>query len=78
MAAEIKGLFFDKDYKNARVPVLEKYNPKLAQLNEFVGQKDYALGYLALIDFVVAEESHFIEAMYPEEYKRWPFLQQIR
>jgi len=78
MAAEIKGLFFNKDYKTAKGPVLEKYNPKLAQLNEFVGHKEYVLDYLTLADFLVAEESHFIEAMYPEEYKNWPFLQRVR
>jgi hypothetical protein len=47
-------------------------------LNEFVGEKGFVLGYLTLADFVVAEESHFIEALYPEEYKTWPFLQRVR
>jgi len=36
------------------------------------------LGYLTLADFIVAEDSHYIEKVYPAEYKSWPFLQKIR
>jgi uracil-DNA glycosylase len=59
-------LFFNKDYKTARVPVLEKFSGKLAQLNQFVGPKGHVLDYLTLADFLVAEDSYYIEAMFPE------------
>jgi hypothetical protein len=43
-----------------------------------VGEKDFVLGYLTLADFIVAEDSHYIERIYPEEYKILPFLRKIR
>jgi hypothetical protein len=33
---------------------------------------------LTLADFVVAENSHYIERIYPEEFKNFPFLLRIR
>ena len=36
------------------------------------------MGYLTLIDFIVAEYSHYIETVFPEEYKAYPFLGRIR
>jgi hypothetical protein len=35
-------------------------------------------GYLSLADFVVAEDSHYIERLFPEEYKTFSFLGRIR
>jgi len=50
----------------------------LELLNKFVGEKNFALGYLTLIDFVVAENSNYIERVFPEEFKASPFLHRIR
>ena len=36
------------------------------------------LGYLTLADFIVAEDSNYIEAVFPEESKAYPFLKRIR
>jgi len=47
-------------------------------LAKFVGERDFVLGYLTLADFIVAEDSHYIEKVFPVEYKSWPFLQKIR
>jgi hypothetical protein len=33
---------------------------------------------LTLADFVVAEDSHYIQRLFPEEYAAFPFLQRIR
>jgi hypothetical protein len=33
---------------------------------------------LTLVDFIVAEYSHYIETVFPEEYKAYPFLGRIR
>ena len=40
--------------------------------------QEWVLGYLSLADFVVAEDSHYIQRVYPEEYKSWTYLQNIR
>lgn len=78
VSGAVKGLFFNKDHETARVPLLEKYKPKLDQLDKFVGEKPFALGYLTLIDFIVSEDSHYIETVWPDAYKTWSFLGRIR
>lgn len=70
--------FFDKDIEAAKTKLKEKFLPKLQQLNAFVGDKDFAFGYLTLADFLIAEGSHYLERFYPDEYKNLPFLQRIR
>jgi glutathione S-transferase len=77
-AGAVRGLFFNKDHETAKVGVIEKYFAKLEDLNKSVGEKNFVLGYLTLADFIVAEDSHYIERVYPEEYKKLPFLQRIR
>lgn len=57
---------------------MEKYKAKLEQLNKFVGEKKFVLGYLTLADFIVAEDAHYFERLYPEEIKEYPFLRNIR
>ena len=74
----IRGLFFNKDHANAKIPLFEKYKGKLEQLAAFVGDKEWALGYLTLIDYNVAEFSNYIRTVYPEEYKAFPFLKRIK
>lgn len=74
----VKGLFFNKEHETAKGPLIEKYTPKLEQLSKFVGDKSFALGYLTLADFIIAEDSNFLEAVFPEESKAWPFLKRIR
>jgi len=78
ISSAVKGLFFNKDYEAAKGGIIEKYAPKLEQLNKFVGEKSFVLGYLTLADFVVAEDSHFIERVFPIEYKTYGFLHKIR
>lgn len=74
----VKLLFFHKDWQNAKTQVLERIQPKLDQLNQYVGHNKFAVGYLTLADFVIAEESYYIERIFPREYKSWPFLNNIR
>jgi glutathione S-transferase len=77
-AGAVKGLFFNKDWETAKAAVIEKYRPKLQQLEKFVGANKFVLGYLTLADFVVAEDSHYIERLFPEDYKTFSFLGRIR
>lgn len=78
IAGEVRRLFFNKEYETAKVGVIEKYAAKLEQLNKFVGEKDFVLGYLTLADFVVAEESNYFARIFPNEYKTYGFLHRIR
>lgn len=74
----IRGLFFNANHATEKAGVLEKYAGKLSELEKFVGGKQWALGYITLIDFIVAEFSHYVETVFPEEFSKWTFLQTIR
>lgn len=74
----VTGLFFNKDHATAKGPLFEKHKAKLEQLASFVGDKSFVLGYLTLADFVVSEGSVYIETIYPEESKAFPFLKRVR
>jgi glutathione S-transferase len=78
ISGAVKGLFFNKDHETARVELLQKYSGKLDELEKFVGQNAFVLGYLSLADFIVAEDSYYIETVFPEQFKNWPFLLRIR
>lgn len=78
ISSAVKGLFFNKDHATARGPIIEKFKGKLEQLDKFVGKNQFVIGYLTLADFIVAEDSHYIETVFPEEYKALPFLKTIR
>ena len=77
-AGAVRGLFFNKDHETAKTEVIQKYKPKLELLNKFIGEKNFALGYLTLADFFIAEDSYYIERVFPEEFKAFPFLHRIR
>ena len=36
------------------------------ELNKFVGENKFVLGYLTIADFIVSEDSHYIRRLYPE------------
>lgn len=40
--------------------------PKLEEIAKFYGEKDFALGYLTLVDFQVSEFSFYVEKLAPE------------
>jgi len=52
---------------------LEKSKAKLDYIQAFIGNNSWALGYLTLADFEIAESSYYFEALYPEEYLNWSF-----
>jgi glutathione S-transferase len=78
IAGAVRGLFFNKDYEKVKGETIAKYLQKLEELQKFVGENKFALGYLTLADFIVSEDSHYIERLFPEEYAKFPFLQRIR
>lgn len=75
---DIRGLYWNKEYQTAKGDVLEKARTKLDLIQNFVGDKKWALGYLTIADFEIAEASYYFEALYPEEYLNWSFWETIR
>lgn len=71
-------LFWDKDYKEKLAGVVERITPKFDQLAKFYGNKDFALGYLTLVDFHISEFSHYVERLEPELYNKYEFLKRVR
>lgn len=61
----VKALFWNKDHETAKAAVLEKVKPKLDLLEKSLNGKEFALGYLTLADFVIAEDSNYVEAVFP-------------
>lgn len=56
----------------------ESLNLKFSQINEFYGEKEFAFGYLTLIDFRIAEFANWVEKLYPEEFAKYPVFQRTR
>lgn len=52
-------LCFNPDYENAQEAQMKKMKPKLEYLKDFVGAKSYALGYLTICDFWIAEMIYY-------------------
>lgn len=51
---EIRGLYWNKNYNNVKGEVLEKAKTKLDYIQNFIGDKSWALGYLTIADFEIA------------------------
>ncbi len=51
---DIRGLFMDKDHEMHKVQLLEKARPKFDEIKRFIGDNIFALGYLTLVDFILA------------------------
>jgi hypothetical protein len=75
--AEVAKNFWKKD-EEAVKQSLTKVTPKLNFLAKFVGEKSTVFDYLTVVDFVLAERSHYLEALFPEQYKSWEFMGRIR
>lgn len=81
VVTDIKNLFrpliVNPESKDSLPTVLEKAEPKLKQLDEFYGKKDFALGYLTLADFYFTELIYYFQKLFPELYGKYPFLSRI-
>lgn len=74
----VAKLFFDQDYEAKLKETWEKVQPKLQYFEKFVGDKEWALGYLTLVDFQISELANYFEKLYPEEYKTFPSVDRIK
>lgn len=78
IVSSVGPLFWDKEYE-AKIPaVIEKIGPKIAALNKFYGEREFALGYLTLVDFHISEFANYIEKIFPEEFAKNPFAKRCR
>ena len=64
--AIFEPLFYDKDWEANKNATWQKAKPYLDQVNKFIGDKQFALGYLTLIDFNLVEYSNYFEKTNPE------------
>lgn len=74
----VSKLFFDKEYQSKLKETWEKVQPKLQYFEKFVRDKEWALGYLTLVDFQISEFAPYFEKLYPEEYKTYPSVERIK
>jgi glutathione S-transferase len=56
----------------------EKVKAKVQQVYKFIGEKEWALGYLTLADFRIAEAVNYLEGIWPEHFKEFPKLAALR
>ena len=75
---DIKGLFWNKDYEALKTEALEKARSKLNYIRDFIGENQFALGYLTLVDFYLAENLAYFETLYPSEEANYKFWWNIR
>jgi len=54
------NMFFSPRYNEDKARLYDnKVKTKLEELNHFIGNKEFVLGYLTLIDFKIAEVSYY-------------------
>ena len=74
----ISALFRDSEWESKIEAVLAKVTPKLEMLQNFYGEKEFALGYLTLADFHMAEYSYYFEKIIPDMEVKFPFIKRVR
>lgn len=74
----IAPLFWDKEWQSKVEAALTKIDPKLDALAKFYGEKEFALGYLTLADFYVADFSNYLEKIAPEVLNKYGFIKRTR
>lgn len=73
------SMFFSPNHQNDKGRLYDnKIKAKLDELSHFIGKKDYAIGYLTLVDFKLAEVSYYFEKLYPDHLKDFEALIRIR
>ena len=65
-------------WKEDKKGIFEDVRKKLQQIKDFIGEKDFALGHLSILDFLIQEFSYYVEKIFPEEYENFPFFHRIR
>ena len=71
-------LFFSENFAEEVKGVPAKIEKKLEFCQNLYGDKQFALGYLTLPDFIFAENSYYIHEISQELYNKYPFLDRVR
>jgi len=54
------NMFYSPNYETEKVRLYDsKVKAKIEELNKFIGEKEYLMGYLTLADFKIAEASYY-------------------
>lgn len=72
-------MFYSPNYNTEKGRLYDnKVKTKLEELNHFIGEKEFALGYLTLVDFKIAEASYYFEKLYTDHADSFQKLIRIR
>jgi glutathione S-transferase len=73
------NMFFSPNHETEKVRLFDsKIKAKIEELNKFIGEKDFTLGYLTLADFKIAEASYYFEKLYTGHEEHFKKLVGIR
>lgn len=72
-------LCFNEKFNDEKEKVFnEKIKTKATNIYNFVKGKEWALGYLTLVDFKLAEAVEYLQGIWPEHVKEFPDLVSLR
>lgn len=75
---ELRNLFGSPHSEPLKAEILPKIQPKLESLRQFVGEKPFAVGYLTLADFYLAEYLYYFETIFAGQEQQYAFWWRIR
>ncbi len=68
----------NKEFDKKKPEIWKKMTEKLARLQKFIGNREWALGYLTLVDFYIGHQADLIISIFPADHVQFPFLYRIR
>ena len=72
-------LAFNEHFDNEKEKVFtDKVKGKIDQIYKQLGDKEWTIGYLTLVDFKIAEASHYLQGIWPEHFKEYPKVAALR
>ena len=73
------NMFYSPNYETEKVRLFDsKVKAKIEELNKYIGEKEYLMGYLTLADFKIAEASYYFEKLYTDHVADFKKMIQIR
>lgn len=78
IANSIAELFFSETFADSLPLTVEKIKPKVELVNKFYGEKEYALGYITIADFLFAELSYYVKEVSKELYEKCPSWERVQ
>lgn len=71
-------MFFDKKVNDVKTGHYYKIKSQLEKFDKFINGKNFILGYPTIADFFLAEYSHYIEKLYPDEFTNYKNIKTVR